>query len=230
MNKFEKQLEKWNNGVLRGAQAKLAKILNVSTATVAFWATGKRTPSKGYIAQMAQLFGLDFYDVMRLFQPVTTYPEGQAAKNTSTLRETQDPSFTYTADTNSSLTDSASNSVHIPLISTIGAAWPDYAEADICEWWTLPRAAAKGAKCLLKSQSIEQSPEATEDLFFIKPVSAFSEHTLMLLRVQNQYLLRRVYTQGESVCLCTAQGQLLQTLPAAEVTPLGEVVMKITRP
>ena len=60
MNKFEKQLEKWNNGVLRGAQAKLAKILNVSTATVAFWATGKRTPSKGYIAQMAQLFGMDF--------------------------------------------------------------------------------------------------------------------------------------------------------------------------
>ena len=45
MNQFEKQLEKWNNGVLRGAQAKLARILKVSTATVALWTTGKRNPS-----------------------------------------------------------------------------------------------------------------------------------------------------------------------------------------
>ena len=29
MNKFEKALAAWNNGILRGAQAKLAKILQV---------------------------------------------------------------------------------------------------------------------------------------------------------------------------------------------------------
>ena len=62
MNKFEKQLEKWNRGVLRGAQARLAKALGVSTATTALWATGKRRPSKGYAEQMARLFGMNAVD------------------------------------------------------------------------------------------------------------------------------------------------------------------------
>ena len=96
MNKFEKQLEKWNGGVLRGAQAKLAKILKVSTATVALWTTGKRHPSKGYAQQMAALFGLDLYGVTRLFEDSSRVAYPLAAENTPhhCLRESETP---YTA-------------------------------------------------------------------------------------------------------------------------------------
>jgi transcriptional regulator with XRE-family HTH domain len=222
-------LEKWNKGVLRGAQAKLAKSLNVSTATVALWATGKRSPSKGYITQMAQLFGLDSYDVMRLFQQSTTYPDTQSSTLVNTLRDAQDPALAYTADKPSSFSDTASNSVHIPLLHTLPLSWPNYQEEDICEWWTLPRAAAKGAKFLLKNQSLDKNT-SSEDLFLIKPVTAICEHALMLIRVGGTPLLRRIYTQQEQVCICSVEGQLLQTLPISQVTPLGEVVIKIIHP
>lgn len=229
INKFEKQLEKWNKGILRGAQAKLAKSLNVSTATVALWATGKRSPSKGYIAQMAQLFGLDSYDVMRLFQSATTYPDAQPTKQTSALRDAQDPSFTYTADKQPSFSDTASNSVHIALLGGVPPSWPEYTEEDVCEWWTLPRSAAKGAKVLLKKQAIEKS-SSSEELYFIKPVTSICENALMLISIGGTPLLRKTYIQNGLVSLYTAEGQLLQTLPSHEIIPLGEVVMKVTLP
>ena len=93
MNKFEKQLEKWNKGTLRGAQAKLAKCLRVSTATVAMWATGKRHPSKGFIAKMADLFGLDEYTVARLFSANFQQPfiDFSPTRNSYSLRDAAAP-------------------------------------------------------------------------------------------------------------------------------------------
>ena len=56
MNKFEKQLEKWNNGVLRGAQAKLAKALGVSRQTISSLETGRYNPSIFLAHKIAQYF------------------------------------------------------------------------------------------------------------------------------------------------------------------------------
>ena len=165
INKFEKQLEKWNGGVLRGAQAKLAKLLNVSTATVALWATGKRRPSKGYAAKMAQLFGLDGYDVMRLFAPTTTYPDLQPCGAVHALRDSSPAENTYTVDTPANYAQT--NSIKLPCLARVPQNWPQYDESDVLEWWTLPRRCAKVAKYLLPAQAVGQ---AGQDVFyFIKP-------------------------------------------------------------
>lgn len=218
MNKFEKQLEKWNGGILRGAQAKLAKLLQVSTATVALWTTGKRRPSKGYLARMAQLFGLDPFDVMRLFPPLTTYPE--AAPKTAVLHDAQDAANTYSAD----IFTSEANSVSIPLLHTVSARFPHYEECDVAEWWTLPRRAAQGGKCLLA----DDAARGREDLYLIRPASAAEDGKIMLVLVQQSAQLRRVRPENGLITLFFADGTFDKQLPQESVTFLGVAVKKIT--
>lgn len=176
MNKFEKQLEKWNNGVLRGAQAKLAKILGVSTATTALWTTGKRHPSKGYIARMAELFAMDAVDVIKLFDfRSTTYPEPRPHHFTAALREQHDNEYIYNFDSEEE-TEFSSNSVRLPFLNTIPEDYPQYDESDIIEWWSIPRRYAQGAKYIVRSQDVGLPGAAdTDDLCFVKPGNDMAE-------------------------------------------------------
>lgn len=221
MNKFEKQLEKWNGGILRGAQAKLAKILQVSTATVALWTTGKRRPSKGYLARMAQLFNMDPFDAIRLFPAQTTYPETYAPR-TAALRDAQDFSNAYSAD----ILSTEANSVSIPLLNHIPATFPQYEEGDVAEWWTLPRRAAMGAKCLVADS--EANAHGHENLYFIRPTTQAEEGQVMLLRVQGTLQLKRVKIQDDSIILSFLDGTFDRQLLAKDVIFLGTAVQKIT--
>lgn len=208
INKFEKQLEKWNGGVLRGAQAKLARLLQVSTATVALWATGKRRPSKGYVAHMAQLFGLDEFYIMRLFTPATTYPEVNPLSPLPALRDAQTPENTYTADNSAT----QSNSVSVPLLSAVPLLYPDLTGCEITEWWTLPRQRAQGGKYLL---------ELDNALWLIKPAHEFLDGKTMLISAEGSFLV--VQVQGAT--LLQGNGQ---TLPTDQAQAHGLAVLKIS--
>lgn len=166
MNKFEKQLEKWNKGVLRGAQAKLAKKLGVSTATTALWATGKRRPSKGYAAQMADLFKIDIYNVFKLFENKTTTYSTPTRSAQLLLREKSDDCAYGSEEENMA----QSNSVRLPFFSQVPPQFPQYNEDDVLEWWSVPRRYACGAKYIVPSISIGYTDTSDpEDLCFIKP-------------------------------------------------------------
>ena len=208
INKFEKQLEKWNGGVLRGAQAKLARLLQVSTATVALWATGKRRPSKGYVAQMAQLFGLDEFYIMRLFTPATTYPEVNPLSPLPALRDAQTPENTYTADNPTT----QSNSVSVPLLSAVPLHYPALTGCEVTEWWTLPRQRAQGGKYLL---------ELDNALWLIKPAHEFLDGKKMLISAKGSFLL--VQVQGAT--LLQGNGQ---TFPTDQAQVHGLAVLKIS--
>lgn len=207
INKFEKQLEKWNGGVLRGAQAKLARLLQVSTATVALWATGKRSPSKGYVAQMSQLFGLDEFAIMRLFTPVTTYPEVHPFSPLPALRDAQGPENAYTADNSAE----PSNSVSIPLLSAAPLHYPAFTGCEVTEWWKLPRQRLQGGKYLL---------EVGASLWLIKPAREFTDGKTMLIWAKGKSLLAQV--QGQTLFVNSSQ-----TLPTGEARPLGLAVLKM---
>lgn len=221
MNKFEKQLEKWNNGVLRGAQAKLAKILQVSTATVALWATGKRRPSKGFVNKMAQLFALDEYAVIRLFPAATLYPELSKTVPAAALRDAQAAENAYSAD----FFSNGSNSVSLPVLTRIGVNFPQYNEEDVSEYWTLPRRAALGAKCLVPYYIENNSPEPA-DLYLIRP-SAIWENGVLLLLVNGEGRLARVQTENGQTVLHQLDGTPLHE-KQENITVLGAAVRKVT--
>ena len=223
MNKFEKALMNWNHGILRGAQAKLAKDLQVSTATVALWATGKRNPSKGYIAMMAKLFNLNEYDVLRLFVPAT-YPDN--LPRTDALHENQADSI-YNTDTE--LLTPQSNSVALPYLANVPAGYPDYDQADVIEWWTLPRRYARGAKYLVRccGDSMEGSV-GYDDLCLIKPETEFLDGKVMLVKVKEGYLIKRIRKENGKIVLYSDNNKKYQAFAPKMVTPVGLVVRKIT--
>ena len=227
MNKFEKQLEKWNGGILRGAQAKLARLLRVSTATVALWTTGKRRPSKGYVAQMAQLFGLDAYDVMRLLPANTTYPDLQPQPGPRSLRDAQTPENTYSTDNephrNQEHSAPQSNSVSLPFLTRSPEKYPDFEEGDVAEWWTVPRRCAKGAKFLIRD-----GQSTSEDLYFIRPEENFVDGQLMLLHTPAGHTVKRVRLENTRIVLYTEQNSVFGAFLPYQLRPLGVAVQKIT--
>lgn len=202
INRFEKQLEKWNNGILRGAQAKLAKTLGVTTATVALWATAQRHPSKGYIAKMARLFGMSEYEALRLF----TSP----SPTVSLLRETPYRNEQISAHT---------NECTLPFFTHLPPRFPDYAPQDIAGWWTLPKSTADGATFILECSVGEKT-----EIWFIKPALSWQDGQLMLARKGQNWLAGQVFLhQRTSVSPFTRQNgdQRLQSL-----TPVGIVVRR----
>lgn len=229
MNKFEKQLEKWNNGVLRGAQARLAKALKVSTATTALWATGKRRPSKGYVSQMARLFGLDIYQVIKLFEMPSsvTYPTPAAALHT--LRETPSAAAYPGAENPSQEPDhpGQSNSLRIPFLNKIPLHYPTLEEEDILEWWSLPRRYAPGVKYILRSRDIGLSDAAAEtDLCFIKPCTQpDNRQTVLLANGQGRPCVCRALCKTNSLTYQTLAGAKLKNMQ--DYTPLGVILRRI---
>lgn len=226
MNKFEKQLEKWNHGVLRGAQAKLAKILKVSTATVALWTTGKRHPSKGYVAQMAELFQLDTYGVLKLFEKNSsvTYPEPKNKNSFHTLREKTEESNLYT--TSSVHQNTPSNSVQMPVLSAIPLQFPLYSEDNVLEWWSLPRRYAQGAKYLIRSKDIAlKDAISDDDLIFIKPGSEVTPGAMLLWTDgQGAYLISKYPAKPKktgNLCLNNSE------IPLKNYNIIGQITKRI---
>ena len=215
MNKFEKQLEKWNDGTLRGAQAKLAKALHVSTATVALWATGKRHPSKGYVSKMAQLFKLDIYHVARLFEPFVPYQDVFPDHPALSLHDKENTAYPYSSMHVVSMPDM----VTLPLFTT--TALQAFGTSQPHEWWNIPRTSAQGASFLLKLPHAKDS----ERIVFICADTQWKNGAIMLARRQDTYHLVRVCVKRRNVSLKSMQGTTLQT-PCYE--PLGIVVRQVT--
>ena len=213
MNKFEKQLEKWNNGVLRGAQAKLAKKLCVSTATVALWTTGKRHPSKGYMAKMAQLFKLDMYEVTRLFAPSTPYAEHYSSLSTSSLQDADTTVFHHTTGW---LTGT---SVSLPVLTRLTSSFPHYTPADVQEWWILPQAAAQDTSYLFSLST----PTDPDQILFIKPCSRWVKDKWMLAHNGTEYILVQSVKKGTFLAW---PGKHLAKPP---LEPLGLVLRRLAK-
>ena len=218
MNKFELALEKWNGGLLRGAQAKLAKELGVSTAIVALWTSGKRKPSKGYANKMAQLFGVDLYEVMRMFSDVP-FPGG--TNEISMLRENNEPS--------AEVLSPQSNSVSLPFLASVPAGYPEFDDSNIIEWWTLPRRYAKGAKYLVRCCGDSmQGAVNYDDLCLIKPESEFLDGKVMLVKINDGYVIKRIQKEKGKIVLYSDNNKKYKAFAPAQVQPVGLVVRKIT--
>ena len=194
MNKFEKQLEKWNNGILRGAQAKLAKVLKVSTATTALWATGKRRPSKGYVAQMARLFNLDVYQVIKLFEAPSAITYIPPAARLHTLHETVGAN-TYHVNSLSREEEYTlqANSVVLPFLDVCPKEYPVFPEENILECWSVPRRYAQGAKYIVRSSELGLKDAQNEmDLCFVRPGTEVSHDQTVILSNDKQIAVCRV--------------------------------------
>ncbi|WP_428075520.1 helix-turn-helix transcriptional regulator [Candidatus Avelusimicrobium luingense] len=220
MNNFEKQLEKWNNGILRGAQAKLAKCLQVTTATVALWTTGKRRPSKGYIAKMAQLFNSTIADVQRLFMtPNHTSVSFTATTQTGVLCDSPGPDI-YTVEPYTTLLTPTEKTVSLPVFTKVPTSYPLFRHTQVRAWWTIPQSEAKKARFLF----VLPSDTDRERLLFIQPCNSWKAGKYMLGMGVKEYLLFRVKRTTNGLILETEDGD---KFPAQHFSPIGVVTRQI---
>lgn len=232
MNKFEKQLEKWNRGVLRGAQAQLAKALGVSTATTALWATGKRRPSKGYVEQMARLFDMDAFDVYKLFDRYSViYPTAVPQRAARGLREGHDEDYAYLTENRENApadeTPEQSNSVQLPFLNAVPSDCFKYDESDVLEWWSIPRRFARGAKYILRAGDAGWEQAGPEDLCLVKPCTDAPENKTVLFRTdEGKYICRRVCRKGNKTLYERPHSRIHETRRPGR--PIGVVLRFIT--
>lgn len=220
MNNFEKQLEKWNNGILRGAQAKLAKYLQVTTATVALWTTGKRRPSKGYIAKMAQLFKLPVTDVQRLFMTATPALSWSSDNIQSGVLCDSPGLDMYTVEPYTTVLTPTVKTVSLPVFTKVPASFPMFRHTQVRSWWTIPQQDAKKAKFLFAL------PHAAdrERLLFIQPCNTWKAGKYMLGLNIKEYILFLVKKSGKSLIVETENGE---KFPAQHFSPIGVVTRQI---
>ena len=67
MKTLEELLQKWNNGILRGARRRLAEELGINEATVSMWVSGRAKASEENINKMAKLFKISEREVRMAF-------------------------------------------------------------------------------------------------------------------------------------------------------------------
>ena len=218
MYRFEKQLEKWNNGILRGAQSKLAKALHVSTATIALWATGKRHPSKGYVSKMAQLFKLDEYSVSRLFTQASIYNEILPYSAPSQLHDAENPGLNYPIHG----WIPNHTAVPIPVFNRLPKSFPHYTPSDTLTWWILPPQAIQEAQYLF----LLPTPQDLDRILFVRPSNSWIAGKLMLARRKNTYVLVAATIRQKKVMLHTPNGQFFD---AKDLEPLGIVLRQVVK-
>lgn len=134
---FRKMLVKWHDDIERGAQAELARKLNVTTAMVAFWVTGRQKPGEENLKKIAKLFGVDLVDLKTAF--------GIENKEFSrSIRAVP-------------LTDK--NTISLPILADVPAGLPDFSEADVETFWDIPRWVFPGADFVVKCNGDSLEPK-----------------------------------------------------------------------
>lgn len=125
-----------NEGQVRGAQAKLASKLGLSTASVANWFSGKSFPSAENIKKMARAYKLDEKELKATFL--------------------DDNEFTNTIHA-IPLTDK--NTISLPILADVPAGLPDFSEADVETFWDIPRWVFPGADFVVKCNGDSLEPK-----------------------------------------------------------------------
>ncbi|MDD2772724.1 MAG: XRE family transcriptional regulator [Elusimicrobiales bacterium] len=64
---FEELLKKWNHGILRGAQLRLAEALAISHPTVSGWVAGRNLPSEDLRPKVAKTLGVSIEELNKVF-------------------------------------------------------------------------------------------------------------------------------------------------------------------
>lgn len=93
MNKKEFFLKEINGGIWRGAQAKIARLLNIKTPTVSDWFKNRKQPSEENILKMAKLFNKTPQQIKEVFsdeqKPILTVEQLSNLLNQLPQKDTQ---------------------------------------------------------------------------------------------------------------------------------------------
>ena len=129
-------LKKINLGKERGAQAKLASVLEISTASVANWFSGKNYPTEENIKKISDIFNIDVAEVRSAF-----YETDEFAPSVKAVPLTPN------------------NTVTLPILADVPAGLPEFSDRDIEMFVDIPRWLFPGGDFVVKCIGDSLEPE-----------------------------------------------------------------------
>ena len=203
MKKFEELLEKWNNGVLRGARAKLSKELDVSEVTVSRWAKGELKPGQEAIKKMAKLFGETEKKLLSVFS-------SEDLEFSRSLRVTP-------------LTDK--NTISLPILADVPAGLPDFSDADVETFWDIPRWVFPGADFVVKCNGDSLEPKLHQgDYCVIRKTEEPLHGRAMVVKTENGVCMKVIKKLKDgTIQLCSTNPKYKPFIPE-ELTIVGLII------
>jgi len=178
----EELLKEWNNGIIRGSQLKLARVMGLSHVSITRWFSGQQIPSEENIKKMAKIFKKSEEDINALF--------GKGQKHDIDLR--------------SAFALEDSNTLTLPILAGVPAGLPEYSEDDIEHFTKIPRALFPGASFLVKCIGDSLEPEIKKgDYCVIKKMSEPIHGRPMLVKTESGFTMKIISIDGKKIKLCS---------------------------
>lgn len=202
-NDFRKMLVKWHDDIERGAQAELARKLNVTTAMVAFWVTGRQKPGEENLKKIAKLFGVSVSELKEVF--------GIEDKEFSrSIRMTP-------------LTDK--NTISLPILADVPAGLPDFSDKDVETFWDIPRWVFPGADFVVKCNGDSLEPKLHRgDYCVIRKTEEPLHGRAMMVKTENGICMKVINKKKDGIIeLCSTNSKYKPFVPE-ELTVIGLII------
>lgn len=183
---FNDLLAQWNGGIFKGAQTRLAKILDVDRGTISRWATGTLVPGEDLRRKVAQTLGVTVDELMATFKAYTMY-QRMKADGVMTVKETFKPYET-----------------RMRVVGTVSAEKFDFSfDYDTGEYADvdLPRNPGKKAAILRVVGNCMEPKLSNGDMIVVVECteSEIPNGGLAVIRLNGEHTLKRVYRVPDGV-------------------------------
>ena len=193
-------LKKINNGKERGAQAILASKLNISTASVANWFSGKNYPTEENLKQISKIYKIDIEEVRKPFYDEEFAPQIQAVPLTKT------------------------NTIQLPILADVPAGLPEFSDRDVEMFVDIPRFMFPYADFVVKCIGDSLEPKIHKgDFCVIRKTQEALDKRAMLVKTENGICMKIINKVGNIIKLCSSNAKYKPFTPS-ELSIIGLII------
>ena len=194
-------LKKINNGKERGGQAILASKLNISTASVANWFSGKNYPTEENIKKIAQISNSNIEEVRKVFYENEEFSQSvQAVPLTKT------------------------NTIQLPILADVPAGLPEFSDRDVEMFVDIPRFMFPYADFVVKCIGDSLEPKIHKgDFCVIRKTQEALDKRAMLVKTENGICMKIINKVGNVIKLCSSNAKYKPFTPS-ELTIIGLII------
>lgn len=177
-----------NGGILRGAKAKLSKMLGVTLPTVTGWFNGSFTPSEQNIIKMGEISYLNYEEIRDMFEQLHKERIEKEEFSSSVKAIPLTPS----------------NTIQLPILADVPAGLPEYSDRDVEMFVDIPRFLFPGADFVVKCIGDSLEPKIHKgDYCVIRKTSEPIDRRPMLVKTEGGVCMKIVRKLKSGMKLCS---------------------------
>lgn len=199
----EEFLKKINNGIVRGAQTKIAKDLGVSHVSVLRWFSGQLKPGEENVQKLSDVYHLPVKTIRKMF-------DIEDLEFSRSLRVTP-------------LTDK--NTISLPILADVPAGLPEFSDADVETFWDIPRWVFPGADFVVKCNGDSLEPKLHQgDYCVIRKTTEPIHGRAMVVKTERGICMKVIKKLSDgTIQLCSTNPKYKPFIPE-ELTIVGLII------